>query len=295
MPSGSLPSSLAQEPPFDPRPRLPQLVAAGSRPFARALIGAAAAAFFLAVTLARLDVPLAEWDHVILDAAQAWSRGEERVWLFDHPPLYPGLLAVAFRLFGAGAEVARAVNAAFVLLTAFAVFRFAARIWNADAALWAFVLYLLNPVGIQGVCSLDMADTSVLPLLFLLSAAALRDFNARPTCGRMALLGLWVMICLWAKITSTVAWIAAVGLGLGLIGCFDEPRRLLRQTLGLAVGGLIGLAGYLATSFVVLSGMGGMEAFLFPLKSAVAAVTDRGWRMCRPGRGTDFSQLGGYW
>ena len=157
----------------------------GSWNYSRLFLLAFALAFFLMATLTRLNIPLAEWDHVILSAAEDWSRGIDRAWLFDHPPLYPTVLALVFHVFGSGAAVARAVNIAFVLLTALCVYRFAAKFFNPTAAFWALIVYLMNPVTIQGVSSLDMADTSMLPLLFLLTAMALRNLNARPTFGRM--------------------------------------------------------------------------------------------------------------
>ena len=157
----------------------------GSWNYSRLFLLAFALAFFLMATLTRLNIPLAEWDHVILSAAEDWSRGIDRAWLFDHPPLYPSVLALVFRVFGSGAALARAVNVAFVLLTALCVYRFAAKFFNPTAAFWALIVYLMHPVTIQGVSSLDMADTSMLPLLFLLTAIALRNLNARPTFGRM--------------------------------------------------------------------------------------------------------------
>jgi hypothetical protein len=248
----------------------------GSWNYSRLFLLAFALAFFLMATLTRLNIPLAEWDHVILSAAEDWSRGIDRAWLFDHPPLYPSVLALVFRVFGSGAAVARAVNVAFVLLTALCVYRFAAKFFNPTAAFWALIVYLMHPVTIQGVSSLDMADTSMLPLLFLLTAIALRNLNARPTFGRMWVAGLYLGLCLWAKITSTIAWMAALGAATGVLWLLGERKSMMRLGYCLAAGISIGLATYLASSYQILNGLWGGEAFFWPLKAAYTAFMDRG-------------------
>jgi len=119
--------------------------------------------FFLVATLSRVDITLAEWDHVSLNAAHYWSKGISNAWLFAHPPLYPSFLALIFKIFGSGAEVARVGNIACSLLTGLILFRLTAQTCSRQAAFWATMIYFVSPVCIQGVSSLDMADTSLFP------------------------------------------------------------------------------------------------------------------------------------
>lgn len=238
-------------------------------------IGSALALFF-GGTLSQLHIPLAEWDHVILSAAEDWSLGIPRAWRFDHPPLYPAVLSVVFSVFGPGAAVARWVNIAWVLLTAVGVYRFAAAWEGRDAALWALILYLISPGSIQGVASLDMADTSLLPLVFLLTAAAVRHLTLQPTFARTWILGGCMGMCMWSKITSTIALMGALGTGFAVLWLLGERKGMGRLGVGLVAAILIGLATYLASSFFILGGWWGTESFYFPLKAAHAAVMDRG-------------------
>ena len=55
--------------------------------------------FFLGVLL-KLNYPIAEWDRVSLIVASDWARGINTAWLFDHPPGYPMILALIFKIFG---------------------------------------------------------------------------------------------------------------------------------------------------------------------------------------------------
>jgi hypothetical protein len=235
-----------------------------------------ALAVFLAATLSRVSIPMAEWDHVILSAAADWAQGVHHEWLFDHPPLYPACLALVFRAFGAGADVARTVNIACVLVTALCLYRWSAIVFNSKAAFWALVVFLAHPFPIQGVSSMDMADTSMLPLLFLWTAAALRSLVLRPTAGRAGCLGACLAMCMWAKLSATIAWMTALGAGFGVAWLVGERREMLHHGIGLAAGCFLGIGIYLVTSFVILNGLWGSEAFLFPWRAAYAAVMDRG-------------------
>ena len=127
---------------------------------------------FLLGSITKISVPLAEWDHMSLCAAESWAKGIDKAWVFDHPPLYPFFLTALFKLFGPSVEIARLGNILSVLLTAIVLFRLASQLFNRDTAAWAVFFYLLSPVCIQGTSSMDMADTSLLPLSFILTANA---------------------------------------------------------------------------------------------------------------------------
>ena len=234
-----------------------------------------ALSLFLVATLSRVDISLAEWDHVILNAAQYWSKGINKAWFFDHPPLYPSFLALLFKIFGSGAEVARVGNIACSLLTGLVLFRLTAQTCSRQAAFWATMIYLVSPVCIQGISSLDMADTSLLPLFFLLTAGALRKLFLRPSFFRALVLGVWFGLCFWAKITSTIALMASFSIGFIFLYWFDLCHRAWSIGKYLAIGFGIGVAIYLLTSFIVLSSLWGTAAFFYPLKAAYTALADR--------------------
>ena len=261
---------------FEPSPAISAAVMKGHSNYYWIFIFGLALALFLIATLGRLSIPLAEWDHVILSAAADWSRGVEHIWLFDHPPLYPAVLAIVYYVFGEGALVARSMNIGFVLLTALCLYGGSRKVFDSNAALWALVLFLTNPVSIQGVSSLDMADISMLPLLFLLTAWALRYSCLRPTAGRTWLLGACLGVCMWAKVSATIAWMSALAVGFGAVWLLSGRRTIGLHGVNLIAGCILGLSLYLATSFLVLNGLWGTDAFLFPLRAAYAAVMDRG-------------------
>jgi 4-amino-4-deoxy-L-arabinose transferase-like glycosyltransferase len=234
-----------------------------------------ALSLFLVATLSRVDITLAEWDHVILNAAQYWSKGINKAWFFDHPPLYPSFLALLFKIFGSGAEVARVGNIACSLLTGLILFRLTAQLCSRQAAFWATMIYLVSPVCIQGLSSLDMADTSLLPLFFLLTAGALRKLFLRPSFFRALVLGVWFGLCFWAKITSTIALMASFAIGFIFLYWFDLRHRAWSIGKYLAISFGFGVAIYLLTSFIVLSSLWGTAAFFYPLKAAYAALAYR--------------------
>lgn len=196
---------------------------------------------FLSGVSQNLNAPLAEWDRVCLSAAENWSKGISSAWLFDHPPLYPAFLALVFRIFGVSVSVARLANVLCVLVTTLVTYKLASRLSNREAGLWAVALYLLCPISIQGMTSMDVADTSLLPLGFVLLAYCINRTYYKPNVLNAAIVGFVVAFCLWAKVTSTLALVVGV-LFYPLIN-----RKGLTPWLKIATGSILGCGIFLIT------------------------------------------------
>jgi len=178
-----------------------------------------ALAVFAAGVIAKLSTPLLEWDGFFLEAAKSWAQGEGHHWVFDYPPLYPWYLVFPFRFFGAFPETARLFNALPVLVTAWLVYATVKNLSDRRAGVAAALLYLVNPVTIQGIQSLAGADSSLLPLFFAGISYAL----SRPQgeiSGRVIILSMLISLSFWSKVTSSLAL---------LVGCFLYLVLFLRR------------------------------------------------------------------
>lgn len=218
-----------------------------------------ALALFLLGTLTKLATPLAEWDYVSIDAAQNWAQGIDKVWLFDHPPLYPLFLTVLFKFFGSSIVVARVGNIFCVALTGFILFRVAAVLFNRDAAIWAAMLYLISPVCIQGVISMDVADTSLLPLVFILTIYAIVRNILYPCLKNTTLAAFGVSLCFWAKVTSSIALVTAL-LG-GILIFLMLGKQSINKVWYLNLFGIVaGVVGFLLSWVMISSLLWGKDA-----------------------------------
>lgn len=230
---------------------------------------------FLYGSLTKLNLPLAEWDHISLVAAKNWSRDINTPWIFDHPPLYPFFLTIAFKIIGPGHLVARAANLLCVILTCFVLFHFTADIFDKDSALWSVVLYLLSPVCIQGTQLMDVADTSLLPLTFLLIANSIKNNISNPGLKNTAILSFMIALSLWAKVTSTLAFLVAILVSYFYLYFFRSKRDRNPPTpLNFAALGF-GLVLFLLTWTLVSTTSWGNEAYLSVLKAPWNAIQGR--------------------
>ena len=227
---------------------------------------------FLLGSITKISVPLAEWDHVSLCAAEDWAKGINKAWVFDHPPLYPFFLTALFKLFGPSVEIARLGNMSSVLITAIVLFRLASQLFNRDTAAWAVFFYLLSPVCIQGTSSMDMADTSLLPLLFILTASAIKNNTLNPGLKNTCVLTLCIGMCFWAKVSSSITLIA--GLILGCLACFliEKHRNPSRSWILNMTGILSGTLLFLISWSVVSYCFWGYRSTLAVFKALLLAV-----------------------
>lgn len=230
-----------------------------------------ALALFLLGTLTKLETPLAEWDYVSIDAAQNWAKGINREWLFDHPPLYPFFLTILFKVFGSSIVVARIGNTFCIVLTGLLLFRTASILFNRNAANWAMMLYFMSPVCIQGVISMDVADTSLLPLVFVFTTHSLIMNTLLPCCKNTGLLAFGVGLCFWAKVTSSIALITGFWGGILIVLLLGEKR--IRKTWFLNLLGIVaGLLGFLLSWLMISSFLWGREACMAVFRAVGASL-----------------------
>lgn len=196
------------------------------------------------------DASLLEWDWVSMEAASAWASGLSHEWLFDHPPLYPFLISLGFRLFSISPETARFFNTALLLGAAFFVYLAGKNISGRTAGITAASFYLVSPVTVQGLRSLDSSDTTLLPLCF---AVIFWIFTAARDDGRRWKLGLAVAFAaaFFAKVTSSLALVLVF---MVCVAMLRPPAALKVRALalsGLAGGILFFLAVWSAVSLVL--------------------------------------------
>lgn len=166
---------------------------------------------FLIGVFVKLNAPLAEWDRVSLEAAINWSNGINSPWLFVHPPGYPLYLAFVFKIFGVSISVVRLANAFCLLLTAVIIYQIAKSLTNKNVALWSTSIYLVSPMVIQGSISLDVADTSLLPLGYTLLAWSIVYSHRKSNAVLdIVLITFFTAFCFWLKLTSTLVIIAGI-------------------------------------------------------------------------------------
>ncbi len=225
--------------------------------------------FFVGV-FQNLHDPLTEWDRVALIAAENWARGINSTWLFDHPPLYPAFLTLVFSIFGHFIQYARLTNMLCVLLTAWIVFRLTSQLSNRNAGFWSLIFYLLSPLCIQGITALDLADTSLLPLGFILLCYIIYRTESRPDILNIGLIGIMVALCFWAKVTSTLALV------LGLLSYpLIHRHGPSYQWVKIAIGCTLGICIFLITWIPVSLLLWGEDSCYSVLTAPFSAVTAR--------------------
>lgn len=166
-----------------------------------------ALALFAAGTAVKLSSPLVEWDYISILQAAAWAKGG-KFFVPDHPPLYSFLLSL-FSGHSYSLVLFRVLNLLAVSLTAILLYVFSRKYLGKRLSLMAAVFYLLTPAVIQGVSVLDYADTSWLPLVFLLLLKLAADLGAGFSAGGWLALAATAVLCLSFKITSSAVLFAA--------------------------------------------------------------------------------------
>lgn len=243
----------------------------------RLLVSAVAVsiAVFLLCSAAGAGSLLLEWDQITMRAASAWSAGGAYRWVFDHPPLYPLLLALPFKVFGAVPETARAVNALFLLGAGWFAFLTARDLFGLKAGAAAAALFLVSAVVVQGGRSLDSSDTTLLPLVFggiFHSVLALKKDGR----GAAVKLSLFFAAAFWCKVTSTLGLAAGAVLCLAVFRDGEDAALARRLAACSAAGALIFLATWSGLSLPVW----GAQSWRTPLLTPFLYFLD--------GRNADF-------
>lgn len=195
-----------------------------------------AAVIFAAGAAVKLSSPLVEWDYLSILQAASWAKGG-KFFVPDHPPLYSFLLSF-FSGHPASIIYFRCFNLLAVCLTALLLYSFSRKYLERGLSLTAAAFYLLTPAVIQGVTVLDYADTSWLPLVFLLLLKLAVSLTEKPSgAGWFALAGAAVL-CLSFKITSSAALFLAFPL-YWAAGGKTVRRTFLPALTALAAGSLV--------------------------------------------------------
>jgi hypothetical protein len=144
-----------------------------------------------------------------------YYRGEEnsRATGLYHPPLYIYLLAAWIKLIGYGEMQVRLFGMFCAILQGFIVLEIMRTLFGpAFSGLWRslfWLLFLLNPYTLQTAAIADIDSTIYGPLLCLAVLATLRiswrrgEWRKDALAGRdFLLLGIAIVLCLWAKLTT---------------------------------------------------------------------------------------------
>jgi 4-amino-4-deoxy-L-arabinose transferase-like glycosyltransferase len=229
---------------------------------------------FLIGTLMKLHVPIVEWDQISFKAAKNWSVGINQKWVFDHPPLYPFFLTILFKIFGTKIAVARIGNVIVVCIAAIMLFRLVTQAFNRQAAYFSVGFYLFNPVCIQGTYIMDVADTSILPLCFILLLFPMRQNVLNPTCRSAVFLGCLIGLCFWAKISSTIALLISLAAALFVVVIVEKkPSGLRSLSLNLAAV-TFGLVLFLISWYFVAKFLWGIESFKAPFSLILRSLSN---------------------
>ncbi len=227
-------------------------------------------AFFISMTIfilgisLKIDAPLSEWDRVCLSAAINWSKSINIPWFFDHPPGYPIFLTLVFKIFGASVFVARLANGFCLLLAGLGVYKLTTYISHRTAGLWATIFFFTSAIVIQGSKSMDVADTSLLPLGFVLLAFSfVRSFRKSDVLQDSFLMGLIISACFWLKITSTIVFLGGVGFYI-LFNFRSIDKLWIKKTFfGITFGVFLFLISWRSVSL----SLWGVESFLAVFKN----------------------------
>ena len=193
------------------------------------------------------------------------------------PPLYPALLAGAYRVFGVGNFVmARLLQSAFSLVLVVLTYRLATTLYNRRVASWAagFVAFYPSLLGFDNLILTEVLFTT---LLVAACDALVRARRQRS----LALVGLSGLLLGLGALTRSVLWPTIVPFGLWmLLGWGGRAGPRLLATGALVVAFVLTLAPWsirntkLEESFQTVDTMGGRN---FMMGNYEHTPTYRGW------------------
>ena len=128
-----------------------------------------------------------------------------------HPPLYIHSVALLGRLFGFADATVRLVGVAWLLLTLLALW-LCLRETKAEHGTWPLLVGMigLTPLLREGALFIDIDNTALTTPMFFFLALFLRNEDRRDVWAIGGLAAV-LCVCLWAKLTTPVAMLAAAG------------------------------------------------------------------------------------
>ena len=171
-----------------------------------------------------------------------WGHTGPTAWL---PPVYPLLMAGAFKIFGAytasAAWLIFAIDSVFSAATALFVYEIAHRCFNRGVAIWSGWIWALYPAAMQYSVrwAWEMSLTAMLFAATLVVALRVRGIGEDPTLRNPQTTRRWALFgLLWALIAlsnpSLILFLPVCGLWM-FIGAKNKPQTLLRSTLAAVV------------------------------------------------------------
>jgi hypothetical protein len=247
-----------------------------------------AAFAFAGHAVAQTGVPYSNVGHMQAEVPGDFSKRFN--WALWHPPLYVFALGYAFRQWGETEQVARLLGVALNAFTALIVFATATIVlWRRTRAapIYAAIglaLYVTSPFVIQSALLLDIdgtvlvASVSWLAFVYVMLLRSNRPLRHPLTWTLLGLAALSFALSLWAKMTTSLALLAAAAL-YRLVA--TRPWRPWRALVELPVVGIGGAAIFLATWWAACAVTGMPLALPFQILSTElldAAHSTRGWR-----------------
>jgi hypothetical protein len=247
-----------------------------------------AAFAFAGHAVARTGVPYSNVGHMQAETPGDFSKRFN--WALWHPPLYVFTLGFAFRQWGETEQVARLVGVALNAAVALVVFAMAALLLaqrTRAAPLYAALgvaLYVTNPYVIQSALLLDIdgtvlvATVALLGLAYLLLLHSTRPVRHPATALLVGLAAVCLALSLWAKMTTSLALVAAAALYRAVATRPWRPWRALVEAPLIAGAGA---ALFLATWSAACAATGmpfAMPFRILAVELGDAAHSTHGWR-----------------
>ncbi|MCX5667894.1 MAG: glycosyltransferase family 39 protein [Candidatus Omnitrophica bacterium] len=234
-------------------------------------IGLAAA--YILLILPRMSKPILGWEAMVCwqIPREIAAHGYAAVKFFKLPPLYDSLIAASFKIFGISEISARLTGMICFLIMPVMIYLLVKEMTEEKdtlpVAFIASAIFCTAPLIIQGSLLIDRSDTTILTFALTLFYLALLKTEGRPLAYRVASLGALYAVCLWVKVTTPLACLAAVPLAYILCG---RIKYGILFSLGVFISGI--------TLFAITWGafcffLVGMSRFFEPLGYYGAAAS----------------------
>ena len=172
------------------------------------------AVLYLLLIFPKLSKPIIGWDTTTWELATHIVNKElPLVQAVIHPTLHGHLIALSFSTFGISEVSARLLGIVCFLLMPVVIYFLIKEITDRENRLltvfFANMLFLTSAVSLQGTLNIDYADTSLLTMtiaIFYLFSIRTEDLSLGK---RIILLGFLLSLCLWSKITTSMAILVA--------------------------------------------------------------------------------------
>ena len=158
-------------------------------------------------------------------------------------PLYPSVLAAAYRVFGASWSVGRLENAVIGVMAVASIGIVASQLWGRRVGFIALAIAAVHPTMVLYGSSLNLEP--LLMLMLMLTLAAALQYRRAPHWGWLVLTGALLGL---AVLTRELGWILAVPVAWLVWTADGQPWRAAHRwtARGLAVPGVVVLVAALA-------------------------------------------------